>query len=236
MSRFQKPNAKKSMAIRNAMVSPRRFRHGSALSQRARGIEKSERSQFAPPEDWYEPLEEGSSYSIIVQKPGEGYRHVVTPDEIRQRVAKLPSRMVEVLEVIQLSRMTRKKQSFPCYGMQWGTTLYLYPIEDSLIEFYTRPPHPQQVNEAKMYGGRWIQHSGTEWKLVWTEAALKDFYLNNILIHELGHLLDNRNQSYTDRERFAEWFAIEHGYKRSEPRFKKSRPARNRVSRRHHAV
>lgn len=237
MSRFQKPNAKKSMAIRNAVVSARRFRHGSALSQRARGAEKSERSAFAPPEDWYEPSEEGvSDYRIVVQEPGEGFRHVVTPGEIRERLKQMPAPMVEGLEVIQLSRMTRKKQSFPCYGMQWGSTLYLYPIEDSLTEFYTKAPRPQQLNEARMYGGRWIQHSATEWKLVWTEAAIKDFYLNNILIHELGHLLDNRNTSYTDRERFAEWFAIEHGYKRSEPRFEKSRPERKRVSRRHHAV
>ena len=31
------------------------------------------------------------------------------------------------------------------------------------------------------------------WKLIWTEQSIKDFYLNNILIHELGHLLDDRN-------------------------------------------
>ena len=46
----------------------------------------------------------------------------------------------------------------------------------------------------------------------WTKETIEDFYLNNILIHELGHLLDDRNTSYTDRERYAEWFAIEYGY------------------------
>lgn len=236
MSRLRDSNAKKSMAKRNAMVSPRRFRHGSALSQRTRGAEKSQRNQFVPPEDWYEPSEaKRPDYRIVVQQPGPGYRHVVTPDEVRWRLSQVPPSMLEGLEVIQLSRMTRKKQSFPCYGMQWGSTVYLYPIEDTLIEFYGRPPAPAQRNEAHMYGGRWVQ-SGCEWKLVWTEESLRDFYLNNILIHELGHLLDDRNSSYTDRERFAEWFAIEHGYKRSQPRFQKSRPSRKRISRRHHAV
>ena len=199
-----------------------------------RGAEKSECTQFAPPEDWYEPTEsETVDYEIIVQKPGPGYRHVVTPDEIRSRLAQLPSEVLKPLDVIQLSRMTRKKQSFPCYGMQWGPTLYLYPIEDSLVEYYSRPPLPAQMNEARMYGGRWQQH-GTDWKLVWTESTIKDFYLNNILIHELGHLLDDRNTSYTDRERYAEWFAIEHGFKKSKGRFTKSRD-RRRVRRRHHA-
>ena len=87
-----------------------------------------------------------------------------------------------------------------------------------------------------MFGGRWRQSGPTEWELVWTEAAVKDFYLNNILIHELGHLLDNRNRSYTDRERYAEWFAIEHGYKQSDrPKHVSKKSATKRVTRRHHS-
>ena len=36
---------------------------------------------------------------------------------------------------------------------------------------------------------------------MWTEQAIKDFYLNNILIHELGHLLDDRNSRRHARSR-----------------------------------
>lgn len=78
--------------------------------------------------------------------------------------------------------------------MQWGTTLYLYPIEESLVEYYSQPPRPSQLNEARMYGGRWVNHGHDGWQLIWTEAAIRDYYLNNILIHELGQLLDNRNR------------------------------------------
>ena len=46
---------------------------------------------------------------------------------------------------------------------------------------------------------------------------MRDYYLNNILIHELGHLVDSRNTGYVDRERYAEWFAVEYGYKQSRP-------------------
>ena len=69
------------------------------------------------------------------------------------------------------------------------------------------------------------------WRLEWTEEAVRDFYLNNILIHELGHLVDVRNTGYVDRERYAEWFAVEYGYK-------PSRPANvaKKVTRRHHAT
>ena len=202
------------------------------LSKRARGGARNERLPFAPPENWYEPTENGSSYRFVVQDPGPGYRHVVTQQEVRDRLAQLPAAFVKPLEVIQFSRITRKKQSFPCYGMQWGTTLYLYPIEVGLVEYYNQPPKPAQLNEARMYGGRWVHEAAGVWQLVWTESAVKDFYLNNILIHELGHLLDDRNSRVVDRERFAEWFAVRHGYQPTQSQRSAKRKAT--VRRRHH--
>jgi hypothetical protein len=200
-----------------------------AASKRTRGVQRNEMLPFVPPEDWHEPTGKRSGYRIIVQPPGSGFRHILTPQDIRQRLSQLPDHMLANLEVVQLSRMTRKKQSFPCYGMQWGASLYLYPIEVSLVECYHAPPTPSQLNEARMYGGRWSYAGPRGWKLEWTEETVRDFYLNNILIHELGHLVDDRNTGYTDRERYAEWFALEYGYKRSQA----ARRAR-KVVRRHH--
>jgi hypothetical protein len=209
----------------------RSFAHG----KRARGRERSHKS-FFPPENWYEPHGERrpGGYEIVVQDPGEGYRHAVTPDEVRNRLRQLPSHMVEPLEVVQLSRMTRKKQTVPCYGMQWGASLYLYPIEDTLEEYFTRPPLSVERREAEMYGGRWNQvHQGL-WRLVWTRETIRDFYLNNILLHELGHLLDDRNHSYADRERYADWFAIEFGYRPTRRPKSSGRVGRRRVRRHAH--
>lgn len=189
---------------------------------------------FSPPEQWHEPSSEQLGYRCVVDRPGDGYRHVVTPDQVRERLAQLPSHFLRDLEVVHFSRMTRKKQSFPCYGMQWGPTLYLYPIEESLTEHFDAPPKPDFMNEVRMYGGRWIDRGQGEWTLVWDESSVTDFYLNNILIHELGHLLDDRNTSYTDRERYAEWFAIEYGYRGSGG--SAARRPRQRVRRRHHSA
>ncbi len=203
-------------------------------SQRARGLQlagRDARAPFAPPEDWHEPTENGADYRVIVQDPGEGYAHVVTPDQVRERLSQVPRHFLRGLEVVQFSRMTRKKMSFPCYGMQWGATLYLYPLEETREEIFHVPPRPEIVNVAKMYGGRWDRPDDYSWRLTWSQSALEDFYLNNILIHELGHLVDDRNSSYTDRERYAEWFAIEHGYRASGGR----EARRRQVTRRHHA-
>jgi hypothetical protein len=203
----------------NSLVRGEHSRRSARSSKRARGVPRNEQLPFVPPENWYEPREAAGNYRVVAQRPGAGHRHVLTPAEIRERLAQLPSDFLAPLQIVQLSRMTRKKMSFPCYGMQWGPTIYLYPVEENLVERFDSPPKPAQFTEAKMFGGRWEEDGPTAWKLIWTESALKDFYLNNILIHELGHLLDTRNTRSIDRERYAEWFALEYGYKRTSRTF-----------------
>lgn len=205
-------------------------RQRSALRGRTLRGGDRDHVEFAPPEDWHEPSENNSpGFRVVVQPPGREYRHAVTARDVRGRLAALPAEMLAPLDVVQLSRMTRKKQTFPCYGMQWGTSLYLYPIEKSLVEHFARPPLPAERQEAAMFGGKWKCVDGY-WQLHWTETTLRDFYLNNVLMHELGHLLDERNTAYQDRERFAEWFALKYGCLRNP-----ARPRRTaaRVVRRH---
>jgi hypothetical protein len=83
-----------------------------------------------------------------------------------------------------------------------------------------------------MYGARWSESPGC-WTLTWTEQAARDFYLNNILIHELGHLVDDRNSGYVDRERYAEWFAVQYGYRSTGGQ--EARGYRKSIRRRHHS-
>jgi len=213
-----------------AGIADRKVTPGVGLSKRLRSGERNLQLPFVPPENWHEPQGTGGSYRMVVQPAGTGFRHVLTPEDVRRRLSQLPERFLAPLEVVQFSHMTRKKQSFPCYGMQWGSTIYLYPIEESLTEHYALPPKPNQIIEARQYGGRWMQTGPEQWQLVWTLEALRDFYLNNVLIHELGHLLDDRNSRYVERERYAEWFAMRWGYPASRARAER-RP--RSVQRRH---
>jgi hypothetical protein len=219
----------------NGVAKARTANRRTAASKRTRGGQRNEHLPFAPPENWYEPNENRNNYRIIVQPPGEGHQHVLTPQEIRDRLAQVPQRMLRSLEVVQLSCMTRKKRSFPCYGMQWGSALYLYPLEESLVEYFYKPPQPNLVNETRMYGARWVHEAPSTWLLVWSKQSIKDFYLNNILIHELGHLVDDRNNGCVDRERYAEWFAVEHGYLASQAQRRQAAGKTKPVRRRHHA-
>ena len=219
-----------------AAAQSRRTRSTSQVARRARTVPREEQNVYSPPETWHEPTYAGQAdYQIVVESAGDGYEHVVTPAEVRKRLAELPSEMLKPLDVVQLSGMTRKKALYPLYGMQWGSTLYLYPIEEGLVEYFPRKPEPAFLYEARMYGGRWVQ-SGEEWECHWTPKSIRNYYLNNILIHELGHLLDTRNTSYVDRERYAEWFAIEYGYKPAQRKKLASKAAKKIVRRRHHSA
>ncbi|WP_010584900.1 rhodanese-like domain-containing protein [Schlesneria paludicola] len=187
-----------------------------AVAYRQRRRQDENPSHFSAPEVWHEP-QARSETEYIVQPAGKGFIHPVTVEEIRERLAQLPGDLARGVEVVQLSSMTRKRRLFPLYGMQWGPNVYLYPIEASLTETYVRPPKPEQLIEARMFGGVWSQQ-GSEWKLTWSPDTIRDFYLNNVLIHEVGHVNDTRNTNTLKREQYAIWFATEYGYRASRGR------------------
>lgn len=188
-----------------------------AVAHRQRGQEGGTSPPFSAPEAWHEPEGQRRNIRFIVEPPGPGYVHPVSVKEVRERIALLPAQVTRGLEVVQFSRMTRKRALFPCYGMQWGSAVYLYPIEDTYEEAYATPPTPQQKIDARMYGGVWV-YERPYWILRWTKDTIRDFYLNSVLIHEIGHINDDRNHRSKDRERYADWFAIEYGYRTSRKR------------------
>lgn len=214
----RKQSSRKATVSRSAVRSARQ-RGPMIISRPAFGSRLSDQPAkplFDAPERWHEPVERKRT-RVIVSPPGHSFVHAVTAAEVRARLAQLPRQFQGAVDIVQLSPMTRKRQLFPCYGLQWGTSVYLYPIESSLVEAFVAPPRPQQRIEAEMFGGVWSHRRGL-WTLTWTLDSLRDFYLNNILIHEVGHAVDQRNTRSVDRERFANWFAVEYGYRWSRGR------------------
>lgn len=213
-----KRSSRKSTKRRQLRASSRKKTTGRpAGAFRQRGGDSSQRTSiFYAQEIWHEPTD-ATEPRFVEEAAGTGFVHPVTVAEVKDRVAQLPERFTRNIEVVQLSRMSKKRSLFPCYGMQWGPNVYLYPIEESLVETFIRPPRPEQVIEAKMFGGEWVEE-GHLWRLYWTAKTIGDYYLNNVLIHEIGHVNDLRNTNFEARERYANWFAIEYGYRVSRGR------------------
>lgn len=157
--------------------------------------------------------------------------HPATGEEVRDFIQDLPARIFpDSLEIVQLSTQTRKRLIKPLYGMQWGTAVYLYPIESDLRATFTQAPTPVQKQSTEKYGGRWINNQNGEWHLVWeTQEAVRDYYLHNVLMHEIGHMHDKRNTNFEKREQFADAFAIEYG----DNLYREKQPPRA-VKKRHH--
>jgi len=212
------------------LKTARRSRSRDLAKPRRAIAPRNQGKMFDAPATWHEPTGR-KAYKILTLKPGRGYCHVVTARQISARLAKLPAHFWKGLEVIQLSTMTRKKQRLPCYGLQWGCAIYLYPFCESFEEHFYTPPPPSLVIETKMYGARWDHAEAELWRLIWTESSARDYQLNNVLIHELGHMVDTWNSNSPDQERFAEWFAIEYGYRRTGG--KESRNPMQRTRKRH---
>jgi len=211
MSRKSQSRVRSSLRQTREHTSSRRHGTQPASAHQHRGNGLASGRQFDAPERWHEPRGDGR-LRVIVEDAGENYMHAVSVDDIPPRESLLPEEYQQKLEVVQLSRMTRKRRLFPCYGLQWGNSVYLYPIEASLEELYVRAPRPAQRIETEMFGGRWEQ-DGSYWRLTWTPETIRDFYLNNVLIHEIGHINDDRNTSFRERERYADWFAVEYGFR-----------------------
>jgi hypothetical protein len=187
------------------------------VAYRERDPAGSNRSaSFCAPEEWHEPRGR-QQIEYITHPAGTGFMHPVSVEEVRARIALLPEEFTRGIEVVQFSAMTHKRQLFPLYGMQWGPNIYLYPVETSLVESHRHSPTSQQQIEARMFGGEWSPVGG-RWQLKWTLETIRDFYLNNVLIHEIGHVNDHRNTNSAARERFANWFATEYGYRASRGR------------------
>lgn len=164
---------------------------------------------------WYAPRSENPHAEFLQfheHDPGEGYVHPLSPTEIMERILVLPQEIQEILyarlDHVVLPRHTKKSDRVPMYGLQWGSSIYLHPQNEPGTEIFTEPPATNTVALTKRFGARWQEASGEPyWICQWTRSALREFYREYVLLHELGHVCDGRNANIKDSERYANAFA-----------------------------
>src|SRR5262245_19380678 len=86
--------ARRQAKGRNTFLASHSVKQRPNQARRSSTGERKDRLPFAPPEDWYEPTD-AETYRIVVQDPGPGYRHVVTPAQIRERLSRVPQQFLE---------------------------------------------------------------------------------------------------------------------------------------------
>lgn len=162
-----------------------------------------------------------STKTIIRQMPLHAeFIMPVTIDEVKNLLRSVPQQFVSGLEGVFLLGGSKKQAlswvNFAAYGRYGRNKIYLHPYPKKyLIRRYSSPPKPHVLIDYKRTGALITEKPG-KFIVEFTPDALRQFYLRDVLMHEIGHHVDRDNFGKKPRRReesFAEWFATEHGFR-----------------------
>ena len=158
---------------------------------------------------------------ILIEQTRDDFLMPVTPRDLKRMLADVPIEYVHGLKAIFLLGGSSKQgkvfySSLYCYGTYWSDCIFLHPYPRNRMRMYiNRRPKPSLLQEYRRVGalvthddqdGVWIRFS---------RESLKKFYLQDVLLHELGHHVDrDADKNGRRSEGFADWFASEYGFRR----------------------
>jgi hypothetical protein len=162
--------------------------------------------------------EEINIYSLEVQA---GFVRPFNSQDVQEYIAKIPEEYLNGIEGIYLLGGTKKQKkvafgSLFRYGCYWGGKIYLHAISEKVMtqSFKKNRPSPAILEEYKRANAN-IKNIKGGLTITFDFGSLKQFFLRDVLTHEIGHHVDrgNLDQTHKRSERFAEWFASEYGYR-----------------------
>lgn len=166
-------------------------------------------------------IERTDRLAIVVEHPHPDFISPVKKHHIIETIRSIPedfTRGVKSIIVLRGTRRQAAQNSGQVYGLYWENMIFLYPYPKSLLNMtYAKAPRPHILNDHKRAGAIVGSANGST-TIKYTEEAVKQFYLRDVLIHEIGHHVDAVNfsdKSHKKIEGFAEWFATEYGFKKT---------------------
>ena len=155
----------------------------------------------------------------MVDTPSRDFFFPATIEEIKETLNKLPKEHTENLTHVWLRKVKKKdyensetfQGSFICGS---GVNLIvLYPFPADLIMRFDKKPSQNKLKRYSPYTSDLIQKEG-QWHLKWTKMGIKKYYLEGLLLHEIGHHIDSYYQRYWSKayknkcEKFADNYAV----------------------------
>jgi hypothetical protein len=142
----------------------------------------------------------------VVDPPPKGYVYPCAIEDIREKLASLPADMLRNLSLIRLCNQVKMNRGIDAHIYD-GSEIRIYPVPEKLRWNYgTNKPNPACAQERLEFGAYW-QRIDNEWFLCWDKDLLRDYVLNHILMHEIGHSLDTTYYATSRGEQIAEAFA-----------------------------
>ena len=171
-------------------------------------------------EKYFEKIYHTPGLTVIEQPIHPDFIIPVDEASIRETLGAVPQKFLsDLAAVIVLGGSKKQEKTFKnlfAYGRYWSNIIVLHPYPKKYLEQHWKTlPKPSILHEYERAGAE-ITRDGKRWRIRFDEESLKQFYLRDVLVHELGHHVDSENfrfKSHRAAENFAEWFASEYGYR-----------------------
>jgi len=133
---------------------------------------------------------------LIEDNPSRDFFFPLKGQEILEALDALPNRDIAGITHVWLRRLKKSdylNNSHPFAWFSCGSgvrliTLFPWP-NDLTIRYGKKRPHNRIINEVERYGAV-ISKVGSDWVSKWTIPAVKKFYIQGILYHEVAHHID----------------------------------------------
>jgi hypothetical protein len=147
-----------------------------------------------------------ASSRYIIDPLPKGYVYPCSIDDIRTKIGELSSKTLRNISVIHLCNQVKMNPGVDAHIYD-GTDIRIYPVPEKLRWNYGwNKPNPALAQERLEFGAYWRKIED-EWWLCWDKDSLKGYFLNHVLLHEIGHSLDDVHCGTNRGEKLAEAFA-----------------------------
>jgi hypothetical protein len=133
---------------------------------------------------------------FIVDNPSRDFYFPVTAGEVKETLAKLPVEHTAFLTHIWLCKVSKKdyengntiQGEFICGSGVYLIRLYAFPKDNKMLFGQSKPTH-KQLNFYKTYCTD-LRQDKKGWYLQWEPEKIRDYFLQKLLMHEIGHCVD----------------------------------------------
>ncbi|MDH3703395.1 MAG: hypothetical protein OEU46_19005 [Alphaproteobacteria bacterium] len=169
---------------------------------------------------FYNKIYNSAGITVIVLPTNPNFINPLNEENILKTLSTVPKNYTAGLAGILVLGGSKKQEktfnSLFSYGRYRQDTIIIHPFPKRYLEQrFKTLPKPNVMNEYERAGAK-VTRRGKHWYVRFDEDSLEQFYLRDVLLHELGHHVDSENfrsKPLKKAERFADWFASEHGFK-----------------------
>ena len=146
----------------------------------------------------------------IYDRPiAEGFMRPCTPRDVADVLSTIPDEFLADLTGVFLLGGTNRQRSLTTvtYGMYSRGRIFLCAYSKRMLTHaWSKMPKPSVAKEYTKFGANFAADGKGGASLTFDESSLRQFYLFDVLLHEVGHHVD-REGNADDAERYAHWFA-----------------------------